>query len=122
MKIIVSKLTGATLFFLVFALLFLLLNGCAPNPKSVLEEEKIKKGKEIYTQNCSSCHGESGLGKFGPPLVSAKIAESIKKAEEGSEVEMIILKGKGKMPAFEGKITHQEVHSLLSYLLSLQEE
>ncbi len=123
MKIIVSKLTkGAVFSFLTLVLLFLLLSGCTPNPKLVIEEEKVKKGQEIFIKNCSSCHGKSGEGKIGPPLASPKIAKAIKKAEEGSEVEITILKGKGKMPSFEEKLTHQEVHSLLSYLMSLQKK
>lgn len=125
MKILAFKLREKIALFFVLSFLFsslFLFSSCAPNPKSVLNEEKFKKGKEIFSQNCSSCHGESAKGKIGPPLNTTKIVEAIKETEEGSEVETTILKGKGKMPSFEKKLTHQEIHSLLYYLLSLKEK
>ncbi len=95
--------------------------GCAPSFQATQEAEKVKKGKEIFQRHCSSCHGENAKGKTGPPLATAETARSIEEMEEGSEVETTILRGKGGMPAFEGKLSHQEVHYLLAFLKSLPE-
>lgn len=98
-----------------------LLASCAPNPESVLNQEKFKRGEEIFNQHCASCHNKNAREGAGPSLVSPEIKKAIEETEEGSEVEQIILKGKAKMPSFEKKISHLDIHNLLQCLLSIQE-
>jgi len=100
----------------------LLAFGCAPQPKSLLNQDKIKKGEKIYSERCLSCHGPQGKGGLGPSLVSPQIKKALKETEEGSEVEKTILKGRGKMPSFEKEISHLDLHNLLEYILSIQKD
>jgi cytochrome c551 len=68
---------------------------------------------QVYTQNCAACHGQKleGVGTF-PKLadVGARLSEE--------QIKNTILKGKGAMPAFDGKLKPEEVTELTKHLAS----
>ena len=63
----------------------------------------------VYEKNCSKCHGKEADGrrfggKHAPNLAETKLSDE--------ELKNIITNGKGKMPAFQKKLTAEEISSL----------
>ena len=77
-------------------------------------------GGDLFKQKCSMCHGVDGKGypalktpDFTDPKVQAsltdkEIVETIKNGKKGTP-----------MPAFADKLTDEQIHSLLTYIRSL---
>ncbi len=71
------------------------------------------KSNPVFQSNCAKCHGKDATGRFmaGPSLVSAKTT-----AQSEEQLQTMITNGKGRMPKFEGKLTPQEVSTLVSQI------
>ncbi len=69
-----------------------------------------------YKAKCAMCHGPDGKGgKMGTrDFASAEV-----KAESDAQLTEIITKGKGKMPAYDGKLKDTEIKDLVTYIRSL---
>ena len=76
-------------------------------------------GEAIYKANCQSCHGSTGT-----PNPGIAKAMGVKAASEykGSEKEQIdaVKNGKGKMKAFSGKLTDDQIKDVVTYFRSLK--
>ncbi len=96
-----------------------------------LDPEKIKRGEAVYRKNCASCHGQNGEatpgwrnpgadGKYPPPPLDGSahawhhstetLEEMIRKGSPG---------GAGGMPAWDGKLTNQEIDDVIVWIKSL---
>ena len=53
---------------------FPLAASCSPTQSAVQTQARASKGREIYTQNCMTCHGETGdgNGRAAPAISGAK--------------------------------------------------
>lgn len=75
-----------------------------------------------YTAKCQMCHGATGLGDTGAGKAmgakSFKLPEVIK--ESDADLTTIIKSGKGKMPAFTGKVSDGDIVALVGYIRKLQ--
>jgi cytochrome c6 len=70
---------------------------------------------EIFAKRCAGCHGKDGKG--GTPMAQKLAVKDISAlASSEDEIEKAIEGGKGKMPAFKGKITDAEIESLAKYI------
>jgi len=69
-----------------------------------------------YEKNCAKCHGKNATGRRfgGPSLVSDKV-----QGLSDDEVRNFIANGKGKMPKFAGKLTDEEINTLVRHIQSL---
>lgn len=69
-----------------------------------------------FKAKCSMCHGADGKGgKMGTrDFASAEV-----KAETDAQLTDIISKGKGKMPAYAGKLTDADIKGLVAYIRTL---
>jgi mono/diheme cytochrome c family protein len=67
----------------------------------------------VYEKNCAKCHGKTAEGRHfgGPSLVSE---ETTSKSAE--ELRNIITNGKGRMPKYAGKLTPQEIDTLVEQI------
>ena len=67
----------------------------------------------VYVANCAKCHGKSGEGRHfrGPSLVSGKVAGA-----STDELRNVISNGKGHMPKFGGKLTPEEIDTLVQQI------
>ena len=76
----------------------------------------------LFKAKCAMCHGADASGnttmgkKFNIPDLRAPEIQKKTKAELGTA----IAKGKNKMPAFEGKLTSDEVNELAAYVRQLK--
>ncbi|HVN20704.1 MAG TPA: cytochrome c [Dongiaceae bacterium] len=69
-----------------------------------------------FKSKCAMCHGADGKGgKMG----TRDFASPEVKAETDAQLTDIITKGKGKMPAYGGKLKDTEIKDLVAYVRSL---
>jgi mono/diheme cytochrome c family protein len=71
----------------------------------------------VYVKNCAKCHGKTAEGRHfgGPSLISAKTA-----AASADDLRNIIANGKGRMPKFTGKLTPEEIDTLVKQIQALK--
>lgn len=99
-----------------------------------LDSDKIRRGKVVYQTNCATCHGSNGEstpgwrnkgpnGKYPPPPLNGSAhtwhhsTETLEKMiREGSPP------GMGGMPAWENKLTTQEIDDVIVWITSLWPE
>jgi mono/diheme cytochrome c family protein len=67
----------------------------------------------VFQTNCAKCHGKTGEGRHfgGPSLVSEKTTSA-----SADELRDIITNGKHHMPKFAGKLTPEEIDSLVQQI------
>ena len=98
----------------------------------IYTQEQVNLGKKSYEQNCASCHGVDAKGAdnhlqmakkgiFLPPSLNdnsmvwhRNFATIVEQIESGT----IRFEG-GHMPAFKDKLTREQIHQIIFYLMSL---
>ncbi len=78
------------------------------SPTKITTQSQLFDGTKLYTDNCAPCHGAKGIGGTAVALTASNANRSV--IEKGN-----IDKG---MPAFEGKLTADEITAILGYLTS----
>jgi quinohemoprotein ethanol dehydrogenase len=68
-------------------------------------------GKEVFSEECSVCHGATGHGgNGGPDLRTMPLA----KTQAGAEKQ--VTNGGGGMPAFKGQLSEEEISNVAAYV------
>ena len=78
-------------------------------------------GATIYGEKCKKCHGEKGEGNpkaieklcKGVELEKLKLDPIAEKSDE--EVRKLVVEGKEKMPAYQDKLTAEEIDAVVAY-------
>ena len=85
----------------------------------------VAEGKRLYgATDCALCHGKDGDGKGVPAkdismnLHDWRKPESLAHFTDG-ELSYLILKGKGRMPAYDGRETPEQVWQIVNYVRSM---
>ena len=67
----------------------------------------------VYKKECAKCHGKTAEGRHfgGPSLISDKTAAASLK-----DLRNVIADGKGRMPKYTGKLTSEEMDSLVQQI------
>lgn len=67
----------------------------------------------VFQKNCAKCHGKTAEGRHfgGPSLVSEKAT-----AVPADDLRNIITNGKGHMPKYIGKLTPEEIDTLVQQI------
>ena len=109
-------------------LLFLFNKDTAPEPVKIdpaltaaAAKEWPTVGKQIFEQGnpaegataCAGCHGLNGQGGVGPKLAGAQ-----ELLQDPVLVHTRVVKGKGAMPAFGGKLKDNEIYAVTNYVLN----
>jgi len=69
-------------------------------------------GKEVFADNCSICHGDTGHGgNGGPDLRTMPLA----KTQSGAEKQ--VTNGGGGMPPFKGQLSEEEIKNVAAYVV-----
>jgi mono/diheme cytochrome c family protein len=70
-------------------------------------------GNPVFQKNCTKCHGKTAEGRTfgGPSLVSDKTT-----ATSADELRTIIANGKHHMPKYSGKLTPEEIDTLVQQI------
>jgi cytochrome c6 len=79
-------------------------------------------GSSSYKAKCQMCHGASGLGDTpaGKAMSVTSFSDPKITAMSDAALLAVIKSGSGKMPAYQGKLTDDEVTFLLQYIHQLQ--
>jgi cytochrome c6 len=77
--------------------------------------------KDLFVSKCAICHGADGSAKttIGKNMKIRDFHSSEVQKQSDADLKAIITKGKGKMPAFEGKLTEAQIDQLLAYIREL---
>ncbi|HXE91544.1 MAG TPA: cytochrome c [Terriglobales bacterium] len=77
----------------------------------------------LYKTKCASCHGADGKASAIGKKMGAKDLQDpeLKKATEAQWIE-ITAKGKAKMPAYEKKMTADQIKELVAYMKELSKK
>ncbi len=79
-----------------------------------------KAGMALYTKNCASCHGKTGLGdgvkaralKDHPGDFSGPVFQNQTDGEHFYKTKM----GRGEMPKYEGKLSDDDIWNIVNYM------
>jgi mono/diheme cytochrome c family protein len=73
----------------------------------------------VFQKSCAKCHGKTAEGRHfgGPSLISTKVG-----AASSDDLLNIITNGKGHMPKYEGKLTPEEIKTLVEQIKALNKK
>ncbi len=76
-------------------------------------------GAAVYKAKCASCHGPDGTGQTG--MGKALKLKDLGSADvQKSDIAAVVKDGKGKMPAYKGKISDDEINAVVTFVKSLK--
>jgi mono/diheme cytochrome c family protein len=95
---------------------FSVLSGCS---KTLGASEK--RGESLYTLNCYDCHEENQLGLLKTPpklhrIFSHHYLPDGTTLATDESVRQVIIDGKRTMPAFNGRLSDNQVADIIAYL------
>jgi cytochrome c6 len=75
-----------------------------------------------YKAKCATCHGPDGKGDtaMGKTMKVKDLGSAEVQKQSDADVTTIIEKGKKPMPGYEGKLTKEQIDSLVKYVRSLK--
>jgi mono/diheme cytochrome c family protein len=81
-------------------------------------------GANTYKAKCQMCHGTDGLGATPAGKAMKAVPFNDPAIVHKSDAELIALtkNGKGKMPAYAGKLTDAEITDVIAYVRTLQKK
>lgn len=82
----------------------------------------LADGGAEFKVRCAPCHGARGAGdtKIGQNLKVRDLGSADVQKQPDEELAAIITKGKGKMPAYGGKLSKDQISDLLRYIRTLK--
>ncbi len=112
-----NRIAQNAILFAALAAFALLFSGCSPSASA-------QRGQELFDLNCSSCHEDPPPDlKKQPPkleeLFKAKYFPSGAPATD-KQVRKTIIGGLRTMPAFDQRLSDQDVNDLVAYLHTLK--
>lgn len=98
------------------------------NPLTV-NKNTLTEGAKIYTEHCTQCHGENGLGKgteenvdYSLQSILTVISTPGDQPLGDGELYWKITHGIGKMPSFAGVLTDHERWLMVNHIRALPDE
>ena len=75
----------------------------------------------LFKSKCAMCHGPDGTGKtiMGEKLKIPDLHSADVQKKSDADLKTIITKGKNKMPAYETKLSKEQVDSLVTFIRDL---
>lgn len=93
------------------------------NPEKATDQS-VKMGRMLYTKNCASCHGRTGLGD-GPKARGLDThpgdfsGEAFQSQTDGEHFYKTKF-GRGEMPKYEGKIADEDIWHMVNFMRTLK--
>lgn len=72
------------------------------------------RGYDVYGKNCKACHGHLAKGEYGPKLQENPVLEN------NDTFWKTVMKGRGNMPAWEERLSVQQIADVQAYLKTLK--
>ena len=75
-------------------------------------------GAAVYKAKCATCHGVDGSGQtpMGKSMKLRDLRSPEVQKQSDKELYAVTADGKGKMPAYKGKLTDAEIHALVAHM------
>ena len=96
----------------------LVLVGCMALASSAFAAD----GAAVFKAKCAMCHGADGSGSTGmgktmglKPLGSAEVQKM-----SDADLTALVSNGRGKMPAYKGKLSDDEISAVVKYVKTLK--
>ncbi len=79
-------------------------------------------GGDLFKAKCAACHGANGAGDttMGKNLKLKDLGSAEVQKMSDEEIANTISKGKNKMPAYDGKLTKEQINDLVKFIRSLK--
>jgi cytochrome c6 len=79
-------------------------------------------GAAVYKAKCAMCHGADGSGMtpMGKSMKLRDLRSSEVQKQSDAELTRVTADGKGKMPAYKGKLTDAEITAVVAHMRSLK--
>ena len=79
-------------------------------------------GADVYKAKCLMCHGADGAAATAPgkALKAASFKDPAIVSASDTDLIAAVTKGKGKMPASQGKLTDAQIKAAIAYVRTLQ--
>lgn len=74
-------------------------------------------GADDYKAKCAMCHGADGKGAMAKKMGSQDLAGT---SMSTAEIAKVVTDGKGKMPAFKGKLSDDQIQAVAAYVKTLK--
>ncbi|HKF48082.1 MAG TPA: cytochrome c [Terracidiphilus sp.] len=80
-----------------------------------------ENGADTYKAKCQMCHGATGMADTGAgkAMKVKPVTDPDVKSMTAAQMIAITKSGKGKMPAFQGKLTDDQIKAAVDHYLSL---
>lgn len=77
---------------------------------------------DLYKSKCAMCHGPDGGGDtaMGKKLAIKDLRGADVQKKSDADLTTVITKGKDKMPAYDGKLTADQIKGLVAYIRSIK--
>lgn len=78
-------------------------------------------GETLFKTKCAACHGQDGKGEvpMGKKLGARNLSSSEVQGQSDAQLTEIVTKGKDKMPAYDGKLTKEQISQVVAYIREL---
>lgn len=77
-----------------------------------------QSGAAVYKSKCAMCHGADGKGDspIGKSMKLRDLGSPEVQKQTDAELIAVTTDGKGKMPAYKGKLTEAQIKEVVSYI------
>jgi mono/diheme cytochrome c family protein len=93
------------------------------NPVAV-SDASTQAGQVLYTKNCASCHGKTGLGDGVKARALKDFPGDFSKAEFHAETDGALFYkskiGRAEMPSYEGKLSDTDIWNIVNYMRKMR--
>jgi mono/diheme cytochrome c family protein len=81
-------------------------------------------GESVFKTKCAACHGPDGKGEvpMGKKLGARNLASAEVQGQSDAQLTEVLTKGKNKMPAYDGKLTKEQIGQLVAYIRELSKK
>jgi mono/diheme cytochrome c family protein len=78
-------------------------------------------GETLLKTKCAACHGPDGKGEvpMGKKLSVPNLSSTEVQSQSDVQLTGSVTKGKNKMPAYDGKLTKEQIGELVAYIRDL---
>lgn len=78
-------------------------------------------GETLFKTKCAACHGADGKGEsaMAKKMGTRNLGSAEVQGQSDAQLTEIVTKGKNKMPAFDGKLTKEQIGQLVAYTREL---
>jgi mono/diheme cytochrome c family protein len=81
-----------------------------------------QSGGDLFKAKCAMCHGADGSGNtaMGKNFGLKDLGSADVQGKSDADLTTIVTKGKGKMPAYDGKLTKDQITDVVKYIRTLK--